>query len=117
ALLLSPFVGQKLGTFVSSENAQDLAVLTELIESGKVTPVIDRTYPLSQVPAAIRHVQEGQAQGKGVINEARSGAPFGGLRDLPAGRRERIANDGRLSRIVTVRLEHRRAGSADLRGY
>jgi NADPH:quinone reductase-like Zn-dependent oxidoreductase len=46
ALLLSPFVGQKLGTFISSENAQDLAVLTELIESGKVTPVIDRTYPI-----------------------------------------------------------------------
>jgi NADPH:quinone reductase-like Zn-dependent oxidoreductase len=70
ALLLSPFVGQKLGTFVSSENAQDLAVLTELIESGKVTPVIDRTYPLSQVPAAIRYVQEGHAQGKVVINVA-----------------------------------------------
>jgi NADPH:quinone reductase-like Zn-dependent oxidoreductase len=70
ALLLSPFVGQKLGTFISSENAQDLAVLTELIESGKVTPVIDRTYPLSQVPAAIRYMQEGHAQGKVVINVA-----------------------------------------------
>src|SRR5829696_6155501 len=54
ALMLSPFVGQKLGTFVSSENHEDLIALKDLIESGKVTPVIDRTYPLSEVPEAIR---------------------------------------------------------------
>ena len=48
--MLSPFVSQKLGTFVASENHEDLLVLTELIEAGKVTPVIDRTYPLSEVP-------------------------------------------------------------------
>jgi NADPH:quinone reductase-like Zn-dependent oxidoreductase len=67
ALLLSPFVGQKLGTFVSSENHEDMLVLKELIESGKVTPVIDRTYPLSEVPEAIRYLEEGHAQGKVVI--------------------------------------------------
>jgi hypothetical protein len=65
--MLSPFVGQKLGAFICSENAEDLIVLTELIESGQVTPVIDRTYPLSQTPAAIRYLQEGHAQGKVVI--------------------------------------------------
>lgn len=68
AMALSPFIGQKLGTFISSENAQDLIVLTELIESGKLTPVIDRSYPLSEVSAAIRHLQEGRATGKVVIN-------------------------------------------------
>jgi NADPH:quinone reductase-like Zn-dependent oxidoreductase len=68
ALMLSPFVGQKLGSFISSENAADLIVLTELIESGKVTPVIDRTYPLNETPAAIQYMVEGHARGKVVIN-------------------------------------------------
>jgi len=67
AVVLSPFVGQKLGTFVSSENYEDMIVLKELIESGKVTPVIDRTYPLAEVPEAIRYLEEGQARGKVVI--------------------------------------------------
>jgi NADPH:quinone reductase-like Zn-dependent oxidoreductase len=67
ALVLSPFVGQKLGTFVNKENHEDLLVLKELIESGKVTPVIDRPYPLSEVPEAIRYLEEGHARGKVVI--------------------------------------------------
>jgi NADPH:quinone reductase-like Zn-dependent oxidoreductase len=67
ALALSPFVSQKLGTFVASENHEDMLVLQELIESGKVTPVIDRTYPLSEVPEAIRYLEEGRAKGKVVI--------------------------------------------------
>jgi NADPH:quinone reductase-like Zn-dependent oxidoreductase len=67
AMMLSPFVGQKLGTFVNKENHEDLIVLKELIESGKVTPVIDRTYPLAEVPEAIRYLEEGHARGKVVI--------------------------------------------------
>jgi NADPH:quinone reductase-like Zn-dependent oxidoreductase len=67
ALLLSRFVSQKLTTFVSRENHEDLLVLAELIESGKVTPVLDRTYPLADVPTAIRYVEEGHARGKVVI--------------------------------------------------
>ena len=67
AHLLSPLVSQKLGTFIASENAADLRVLRDLIESGKITPAIDRTYPLSETPAAIRYVQEGRARGKVVI--------------------------------------------------
>jgi NADPH:quinone reductase-like Zn-dependent oxidoreductase len=67
ALMLSPFVGQKLRTFVASENNEDLRVLTELIEAGQVTPAIDRTYPLSEVPAAIRYMLDGHARGKVVI--------------------------------------------------
>jgi NADPH:quinone reductase-like Zn-dependent oxidoreductase len=67
ALLLSRFVGQKLTTFISSENHEDLLVLKELIESGKITPVIDRTYPLTEAPQAIRYLELGHARGKVVI--------------------------------------------------
>lgn len=67
ALLLSPFVGQKLGTFISKENHEDLIVLKELIEAGKVTPVIDRTFPLREAPKAIRYLAAGHARGKVVI--------------------------------------------------
>jgi NADPH:quinone reductase-like Zn-dependent oxidoreductase len=68
ALVLSPFVGQKLGTFVNKENHEDMLVLKELIESGKVTPIIDRTYPLSEVPEAIRYLEGGHARGKVVVS-------------------------------------------------
>ena len=68
ALLLSPLVRHKLGTFVASENAADLIVLRDLIEAGQVAPVVDRTYPLSEVAAAVRYLQEGRARGKLVIS-------------------------------------------------
>ncbi len=58
---------QGLSTFVASENAADLGVLRDLIESGKIAPAVDRIYPLSETAAAIRHVQEGRARGKVVI--------------------------------------------------
>jgi NADPH:quinone reductase-like Zn-dependent oxidoreductase len=64
AHVLSPFVGQTLGTFVAKQNSEDLVVLKEFIEAGKLTPVIDRTYPLSEAPEAIRHLEEGHARGK-----------------------------------------------------
>jgi len=67
ATMLSPFVSQKLGTFVSTPNQEDLLVLKELIESGKVTPVIDRTYPLAEVPEAMRYLEGGHARGKVLI--------------------------------------------------
>jgi NADPH:quinone reductase-like Zn-dependent oxidoreductase len=67
AILLSRFVSQKLGTFISRENHEDMIVLKELIEAGKVTPVVDRSYPLSEVPAAIRYLEQGRASGKVVI--------------------------------------------------
>ena len=74
AQLLSPFVGQKLGTFVASEKAADLDALRELIEAGKLTPAIDRTYPLAEAPAAIRHLLDGQTRGKLVISVSPSAA-------------------------------------------
>jgi NADPH:quinone reductase-like Zn-dependent oxidoreductase len=67
APLLSLVVSQKLGTFASSENSADLMVLRTLLESGQIAPVIDRTYPLSEVPAAVRRASDGHATGKVVI--------------------------------------------------
>jgi NADPH:quinone reductase-like Zn-dependent oxidoreductase len=67
AMMLSPLVSQKLGILGAKENSADLSVLRELLESGKVTPAVDRTYPLSEAPAAIRYFQEGNARGKIVI--------------------------------------------------
>jgi len=67
ALVLSPFVSQRLVPFEAKRSREDLQVLKELIEAGKVSPVIDRTYPLSETPEAIRYLEEGHARGKVVI--------------------------------------------------
>ena len=67
AVVLSPFVSQKLGSFLAKPSKDDLQFLKELIEAGKVKPVIDRTYPLSEAPDAIRYLEEGHARGKVVI--------------------------------------------------
>jgi NADPH:quinone reductase-like Zn-dependent oxidoreductase len=67
AVLVSPFVGQRLRSFFSKPRRADLMVLQELLEAGKITPVIDRTFPLSETPEAIRHVGEKSTQGKTVI--------------------------------------------------
>jgi NADPH:quinone reductase-like Zn-dependent oxidoreductase len=68
ATLLSPLVRQRLGTFVAKENATDLVALSELADAGRVTPVVDRTYPLDELPAAIRRMQDGKARGKIVVS-------------------------------------------------
>ena len=67
AMLLSPFVSQTMGFFMSKRSKPDLLLLKELIEAGKVTPVIDRSYPLNEVPEAIRYLEKGHARGKVVI--------------------------------------------------
>ncbi len=67
ALLLSPFVRQKLRSFISMPRKDDLQFVKELVEAGRITPAIDKTYPLSDVPAAIRHLEAGRARGKVVI--------------------------------------------------
>ena len=67
ALVLSAFVRQQGRPYIAIPNNEDLVVLKELIEAGKVTPVIDRTYPLSDTPEAFRYLNEGHAQGKVVI--------------------------------------------------
>jgi NADPH:quinone reductase-like Zn-dependent oxidoreductase len=65
--LLSRFVDQTLIPFVNSENADDLIAIRDLIEAGKVTPVIDRTFSLDEAAKAIRYLEEGHARGKVAI--------------------------------------------------
>jgi len=64
---LSPFVSQKMGMMMADTNQKDLNVLGDLMQSGKVKPVIDRSYKLSEVPEAIRYLEQGHARGKVVI--------------------------------------------------
>jgi NADPH:quinone reductase-like Zn-dependent oxidoreductase len=68
ALLVSPFVSQKMGMMMAEMNHNDLAFLADLMQSGKLTPVIDRTYKLTDLPEAIRYLEQGHARGKVVIN-------------------------------------------------
>ncbi len=67
APLMSIFVGQRLRNLMAKENAADLEQLRPLIDSGAVTPVIDRVYPLADAADAIRHVAQGHAAGKTVL--------------------------------------------------
>ena len=71
AMLLGPLISvigtKKMGGVSSKPDAQDLVTIKELLEAGKVVPVIDRRYPLSEVPEAMRYVEEGHAKAKVVI--------------------------------------------------
>ncbi len=67
ARILAPFVSQRMVWFLAQQTQADLRVLKELIEAGKVMPVIDRTYPLRETPEAIRYLEAGHARGKVVI--------------------------------------------------
>ena len=71
AALFGPWISmtgsKRMGVLTSKSTTEELACMTELIESGKVVPVMDRGYPLSEVAEAIRYVEEGHAQGKVVI--------------------------------------------------
>jgi NADPH:quinone reductase-like Zn-dependent oxidoreductase len=64
AVLLSPFVGQRLGFFVTRENAADLVALRQLIEAGRVSPAVDHVLSLAEVPGAIGRLVDGQVTGK-----------------------------------------------------
>ena len=71
AMLLGPWMSmtssQKIGLMLVKPNQPDLVFLSELLEAGKITPVIDKQYPLEEVPAAIQYLEAGRAQGKVVI--------------------------------------------------
>ena len=67
ALALSPFLRQRLTMLLCKERAVDLEKLTDLIEAGKLTPTVDRTYSLDQVPEAMRYLDAGKARGKVAI--------------------------------------------------
>jgi len=67
-VVFSKFVNQQMGMMMADANGKDLTVLADMIESGKIKPVIDRTYKsLTEIPEAIRYVEEGHARGKVVI--------------------------------------------------
>ena len=66
-LVLSRFVSQNLVMFLARRSKEDLTIMHELMKAGKVTPVIDKRYKLSEVPEAIRYLEEGHARGKVVI--------------------------------------------------
>jgi NADPH:quinone reductase-like Zn-dependent oxidoreductase len=68
ALILSPFVDQEFAMVLADITTEDLTILGELMQAGKVTPVIDSRYPLSEARAAIEHSEEGHARGKIIIN-------------------------------------------------
>ncbi|TWP49551.1 NAD(P)-dependent alcohol dehydrogenase [Lentzea tibetensis] len=67
AALWSPFIGQRLVGLFSAERQPDLEELSSLAAAGKITPVVDRTFPLGEAPEAIRYAQEGRARGKVVV--------------------------------------------------
>src|SRR4029077_16312168 len=68
-LVMSPFISQQMGMMMADGNHNDLTLLADMMQSGKVKPVIDRTYKsLSQIPEAIRYLEEGHARGKVVIS-------------------------------------------------
>ena len=64
---LSPFLRQRLGTFVAVTRATDLLEIGALIEQGRVEPIVDRTYPLEEAAAAVRHLRDGHPRGKVVL--------------------------------------------------
>jgi NADPH:quinone reductase-like Zn-dependent oxidoreductase len=74
ALVLSPFVSQKMASFTVKPNKEDLRFLKQLIKAGKLTPVIDKSYALAEVPEAIRYLENGHARGKVVITVPGEGA-------------------------------------------
>ena len=67
ALALSPFVRHRLRPFIAASRREDLLVLKELVEAGKVAPLVDRTYALREAPDAIRHIAAGHARGKVIV--------------------------------------------------
>lgn len=68
AMLLSPFVSQTLTSFISGERQEDLLTLKEMAEAGKITPRIDRAFPLAEAAEAVRYLEQGRARGKLVIS-------------------------------------------------
>ena len=68
ARVLSRFVGQRMLSFLATINKADLLALNDLVEAGKIVPVVDRTFPLSQAAAAIGYLETGHAHGKVVVN-------------------------------------------------
>jgi NADPH:quinone reductase-like Zn-dependent oxidoreductase len=68
AVVYAKFVNQQMGMMMADANGKDLTILADMMQSGKLKPVIDRTYKLAEVPEAVRYVEQGHARGKVVIS-------------------------------------------------
>src|SRR2546430_98842 len=66
-MVMSPFINQKMGLMMADSNGKDLSILADMMQSGKLKPIIDRTYKLNELSAAIAYLEEGHARGKVVI--------------------------------------------------
>ena len=66
-LLIKPFISQQAGSMLAQMNQKDLTILADLVQTGKVTPVIDKTFPFNQLPEAMRYLETGRARGKVVV--------------------------------------------------
>ena len=67
AVVANAFVSQRLRPLPSRQNREELLAVTRLIEDGKLTPVVDRTYPLADTAKGLRYVEQGHARGKAVV--------------------------------------------------
>lgn len=84
-LMLKPFVPQEMKMMLAEMNNKDLTVLADLIQAGKVKPVIDRTYPFHQLPEAMRYLEEGHARGKVVLTVGDNIEPLSRVANRAAG--------------------------------
>jgi NADPH:quinone reductase-like Zn-dependent oxidoreductase len=75
ATLMSPFISQKMGMMMAKVSQNDLKALADLMQTGKVTTVIDRTYPLSEIREAMRYLETGRARGKVIVTIAQEDKP------------------------------------------
>jgi len=66
-MLMSPFISKKMGMMLAEIRQDDLTKMSDLMQAGKVTPVIDRTYPLSQIREAMKYLEAGHARGKVIL--------------------------------------------------
>jgi NADPH:quinone reductase-like Zn-dependent oxidoreductase len=67
AVVANAFVSQRLRPLPTRQNQEELLAVTRLIEDGKLTPVVDRTYPLANTAEGLRHVEQGHARGKTIV--------------------------------------------------
>jgi NADPH:quinone reductase-like Zn-dependent oxidoreductase len=74
ALVMRPFISQTIRFFILSPNLDDLRLLADLMQAGRVKPVIDRCYPFGEAAEAMRHLESGHARGKVVVSVGAVGA-------------------------------------------
>ena len=84
-LLLKPFISQEMKMMLADVTKEDLTLLADLMQSGKITPVIDKTYPFSEIREAIRYVETGRARGKVVVTLSDDERDLPGRSAMPPG--------------------------------